>query len=384
MKLNFRERKGITLIALVITIVILLILAGITINSLSDNGLFGKTKEAKKEAEYAQAQEEINMKILEAQMNKNGEATLEDLVKVLKEDSTYTYTYTIKFNPTALLTQNGDIKGTETDEELKTKLSTINEIYVIHKGYEFKIKSKLELETINNGKVENPEQSKERYKVIYDANGGELEGENEVQIEYGNTYGELPQPTRANCTFEGWYTNKKIAEGTKIEADDEFNLEENQTLYAIWSHTHNTANGATLVSGIALANDSIYSTSGGCYTEANSYSHICGSTSFTVLSASGYTSTASQYCATCGSGKLGAGGTFTMKCNNCGKIVSTGISGHIYCVNTFNHIGSINGNQGYHSGLYMGSLTSTSCKNNINGTNYSRSCGLSSGILDQE
>ena len=45
MKLSIRKSKGITLIALVITIIILLILAGITINSLTNSGLFGKAQE---------------------------------------------------------------------------------------------------------------------------------------------------------------------------------------------------------------------------------------------------------------------------------------------------------------------------------------------------
>lgn len=37
-----KKNKGITLIALVITIIILLILAGITISQLAENGLFNK------------------------------------------------------------------------------------------------------------------------------------------------------------------------------------------------------------------------------------------------------------------------------------------------------------------------------------------------------
>lgn len=51
MKLNFKESKnqtrGITLIALIITIIILLILAGISISSLTNSGLFGNANEAK-------------------------------------------------------------------------------------------------------------------------------------------------------------------------------------------------------------------------------------------------------------------------------------------------------------------------------------------------
>ena len=44
---NTRKDRGITLIALVITIVILLILAGISIAELTGTGIFAKAKEAK-------------------------------------------------------------------------------------------------------------------------------------------------------------------------------------------------------------------------------------------------------------------------------------------------------------------------------------------------
>ena len=42
-----KDMRGITLIALVITIIILLILAGVAISSLTENGLFEKAKLAK-------------------------------------------------------------------------------------------------------------------------------------------------------------------------------------------------------------------------------------------------------------------------------------------------------------------------------------------------
>ena len=47
------KNKGITLVALVITIIILLILAGISISALTNTGIFGKAKEAKKKSEDA-------------------------------------------------------------------------------------------------------------------------------------------------------------------------------------------------------------------------------------------------------------------------------------------------------------------------------------------
>ena len=53
-----RKQKGITLIALVVTIVILLILAGVTINmALSENGLFSKARNAADQYKKAQDDE---------------------------------------------------------------------------------------------------------------------------------------------------------------------------------------------------------------------------------------------------------------------------------------------------------------------------------------
>ena len=53
MRKTYRQ-KGITLDALVITIIILLILAGITISSLTNTGLFSRAKEAKEKSEAAE------------------------------------------------------------------------------------------------------------------------------------------------------------------------------------------------------------------------------------------------------------------------------------------------------------------------------------------
>lgn len=58
MKLKNKD-KGVTLVALVITIVILLILAGITISTLTgDNGLFKRAQQAKEKTKESQNEEE--------------------------------------------------------------------------------------------------------------------------------------------------------------------------------------------------------------------------------------------------------------------------------------------------------------------------------------
>ncbi|MBR3152059.1 MAG: type II secretion system protein [Clostridia bacterium] len=59
---KMREKKGITLIALVITIIVLLILAGVTIAMVvGDNGILKRSNEAKESTLVAQAKEEIEL-----------------------------------------------------------------------------------------------------------------------------------------------------------------------------------------------------------------------------------------------------------------------------------------------------------------------------------
>ena len=68
-----KNQKGITLISLVITIVILIILAGVAINmTLGENGIFTKAQEAKKVQAIASAKEQIGLEILEAQIEAMG------------------------------------------------------------------------------------------------------------------------------------------------------------------------------------------------------------------------------------------------------------------------------------------------------------------------
>ena len=73
-KLKSRKimERGITLIALVVTIVILLILTGVTLNmTLSDNGLFKKAKDAVKSYDTASEMETLNLSIINYNMTNN-------------------------------------------------------------------------------------------------------------------------------------------------------------------------------------------------------------------------------------------------------------------------------------------------------------------------
>lgn len=83
--------KGITIVALVITIVILLILAGISIQSLTNTGLFDKANEAKKQSEIANVKEQIQLEIYAKQAESTGEITQYELKSILEKYGTVNY-----------------------------------------------------------------------------------------------------------------------------------------------------------------------------------------------------------------------------------------------------------------------------------------------------
>ncbi len=84
-----KSNFGITLIALIITIIVLLILAGVTLNMvMGENGLFGKANNAKNKTEVAQYEEELRMCVLELQTDAATNGTtfnMETIKNKLKE-----------------------------------------------------------------------------------------------------------------------------------------------------------------------------------------------------------------------------------------------------------------------------------------------------------
>ena len=98
-----KENKAITLVTLVITIIILLLLAGIAIANLcGENGIFSKVKQAKKAQIESEMKEQLTMGLQELQIEKHGNATLDDVTQdwaseiisteynpQLKEDASY-------------------------------------------------------------------------------------------------------------------------------------------------------------------------------------------------------------------------------------------------------------------------------------------------------
>ena len=74
---TFKER-GITLIALVITIIVLLILAGVTLSALTgDSGILSNAEKAKDKTEQANLKEEVSLKVIEDELDTENKLTLE-------------------------------------------------------------------------------------------------------------------------------------------------------------------------------------------------------------------------------------------------------------------------------------------------------------------
>ena len=75
-----RKEKGITLVALVVTVIILLILASVTLSMLTgDNGIISKAREAKEKTEIAEWEERIDLAIIEVKSEKRN-PSLEDVI----------------------------------------------------------------------------------------------------------------------------------------------------------------------------------------------------------------------------------------------------------------------------------------------------------------
>ena len=64
MKNSCKKENGITLMSLVITIVILLILAGISIQAITNTGLFANARKAVEETKYANAEEKVKIAVM--------------------------------------------------------------------------------------------------------------------------------------------------------------------------------------------------------------------------------------------------------------------------------------------------------------------------------
>ena len=141
---KLKNKKGITLIALVVTVVVLIILAGVSINAvLGDNGIIKKANQAASVTKEAEVKEAINRTILEFYLTNDYE-TLEDFLKAKAEDGSIDSvtknadgTLTVKKGEYSVTVENktnssgGSSSGGSTGGETQTPEITIGEIKVV-------------------------------------------------------------------------------------------------------------------------------------------------------------------------------------------------------------------------------------------------------------
>ncbi len=138
------NKKGITLIALVVTVVVLIILAGVSINAvLGDNGIIKKANQAASVTKEAEVKEAINRTILEFYLTDDYE-TLEDFLKAKAEDGSIDSvtknadgTLTVKKGEYSVTVENktnssgGSGSGGSTGGETQTPEITVSGIKVV-------------------------------------------------------------------------------------------------------------------------------------------------------------------------------------------------------------------------------------------------------------
>ena len=134
------NKKGITLIALVVTVVVLIILAGVSINAvLGDNGIIKKANQAASVTKEAEVKEAINRTILEFYLTDDYE-TLEDFLKAKAEDGSIDSvtknadgTLTVKKGEYSVTVENktNSSGGSSSGGETQTPEITIGEIKVV-------------------------------------------------------------------------------------------------------------------------------------------------------------------------------------------------------------------------------------------------------------
>lgn len=139
------SNSAITLIALIITVIVLLILAGVTLNLLiGENGIFAKANVAQEETNKQTATEKINLKITNLQVNNYAEKqqmpTLQDLADNFCEDNEIQYV---------------ELASKKVGSLNKIAVGNNNSIFTKLKEYpyEFEINSKLQLASINGVKI---------------------------------------------------------------------------------------------------------------------------------------------------------------------------------------------------------------------------------------
>ena len=123
-----KKETAITLVSLVITIIILLILAGISISALTHTGIFARANDAKTKTAISQEDESVKMAVSSATIEGEGELTTENLQDALTKSNLNgpltgngPWTYTGEYGEYDI-EKNGNVTTTAKDESSDNKI----------------------------------------------------------------------------------------------------------------------------------------------------------------------------------------------------------------------------------------------------------------------
>lgn len=203
-------QKGITLVAIVVTIIVLIILAGISVNLLlGDNGILQKAKDASVAQEKAEIKEKIGLDITAKQIQGQGIVTKADVE--------------------AVLGAYGEVQYNQ-DETIKSVIT--------EKGYE------IALSEIYTGEIKT-------ITITYNKNDANATG---TMASSGATVLASTYTAPTGKKFKEW-NSKADGTGTKYEVGQ--TVTEDSTLYAIWKDSGIKFAGATGTVAVSNTKESL-------------------------------------------------------------------------------------------------------------------------------
>ena len=212
---NMKQEKGITLVALVVTIIVLLILAFIGISILmGDNGVINKAGESKDATIRAQEREYIKLSYQKLEVEKSTKGFNITADKLAAELKNYDENTSVK------LTEESEIGNKEI--VIKKEFAT-DYAEVIFKETDHKYIVSFEIDS-----------TKIRHTITFNANGGYGGPTIQEKIEGEDLIITTETPERKWNAFVGW-SEDSSATTAQYKGGDRYTKEENATLYAVWT-----------------------------------------------------------------------------------------------------------------------------------------------------
>ena len=217
-KLKISKKDGITLVALIVTIIVLLILAGLVISlTIGADGVINKAQMASVETERAEIQEALELALGELRIKSQEEKR--EIIEYCETKESFVQNS--KFN-----TQIYNI----TDYELNTQEAIIV----------MKVRKKSEhLYEINlvTGEIKKAEIVQTQGNINYVLNGGNFTEEQVTTYTFGEIKG-LSVPEKAGFFFDGWYQESDFSGEKLYRTTSQMNTD--ITVYAKWLAETNT------------------------------------------------------------------------------------------------------------------------------------------------